>query len=117
MAFEPEDLALLRTTIHDAVESAQEKLAQMVAKQFVEIRQDIQDIHNAIRKAGARQVQVEADLAEVGRNCELMKRRLYDLHTDQDPCEGDIQAKAFELRLDHLERELANIRVRLSSAV
>lgn len=117
MPFEAEDLAILKQTVQDAVTSAQENLAQMVAKQFIEIRTDIQEVQDALRKIGTRQLQIEADLADVGTISEALKRRLQDLHADLDLAGPAPQARDFSLRLGHLERELANIRQRLSSVV
>lgn len=113
MALAAADLDLLRKTVLEAVESAQERLAQMVAKQFIEIRTDIQDVQESLRKAGSRQIQFEADLTDVASTCEVLKRRLYDLHADLT----ESPSRAFSLRLDDLEREVAEIRQRLSSAV
>jgi len=117
MPFEADDLSLLKQVVQDAVTSAQENLAQMVAKQFIEIRTDIQEVQETLRKIGTRQLQIEADLADVGRTSEAIKRRLQDLHADLDPVGRAPQARDFSLRLGHLERELADIRQRLSSVV
>ena len=113
MALEAAELDLIRDTVINAVESAQERLAQMVAKQFVEIRADIQDMQEALRKLGNRQVQVEADLVDVVRVSEDLKRRLRDIHDDLTDREPDPRDRS--LRLDILEREVAEIRHRLSS--
>lgn len=116
MALEAGELNLLRETVREAVESAQEKLAQMVAKQFVEIKTDIQDVQEAVRKVGVRQVQVEADLSDVGRNCELVKRRLSDLHDDLgNGADRVLHDRELTLRMDYLEREVADLRSRLSA--
>ena len=116
MALDAGELDLLRETIRDAVESSQEKLAQMVARQVVEIRADIQEVQASVRKVGSRQAQVEADLAEVGRTCELLKRRMSDLHDDLGTGDRVIQEREVALRLDHLEREVAELRSRLTTA-
>ena len=50
MAFDAGELDLIRETIRDAIESSQENFAQMVARQFVEIRSDLQNVQDAIRK-------------------------------------------------------------------
>ena len=113
MALEASELDLLRETILKAVESAQEKLAQMVAKQFVEIRSDIQDVQETLRKLANRQVQVEADLVDVVSASEDVKRRLRDLHSDLVGREPE--PRDASLRLDILERDVAEIRHRLSS--
>ena len=117
MALEAGQLDLLKKTVQEAVEAAQERLAQMVAKQFVEIRTDIQDVQQSLHKFGNRQAQVGADLGDVSRTCEFLKRRLQDLHTDLNRGAGGLQAREFTVRLDHLEREVAEIRQRLSSAI
>jgi len=113
MALESGELDLIRDTVRDAIESSQEKLAQMVAKQFVEIRSDIQDVQDAVRKVGTRQVQVEADLSEVGHTCEQLKRRLSTMHDGVGTADHLVQEREVSLRLDHLERELAELRNRL----
>ena len=113
MALDASELDLLRETVVKAVESAQEKLAQMVAKQFVEIRSDIQGVQETLRKLGNRQVQVEADLLDVVSASEDLKRRLRDLHSDLVGREPE--PRDTSLRLSMLEREMAEIRHRLSS--
>lgn len=116
MAFDAGDLDLLRETVREAIASAQEKFAQMVAKQIVEIRTDIRDVQDAVRKVGTRQVQVEADLADVGHNCDLIKRRLSDLHDDLgNAADRVLQDRELVLRVDYLEREVAELRNRLSA--
>ena len=55
MALEAEALDLIRKTVQEAVVAAQERLAQMVARQFVELRVDLQDIQESLRKSGNRQ--------------------------------------------------------------
>lgn len=145
MALDANDLDLLRDAIHDAVDAAQdkisqrvsdqigkthqalsslmaeqieqsqEKMAQMVARQFVELRTDLQDMQVGIRKVGSRQAQAEADLAEVSRNCELLKRRLSDLHDDLGTGDRILQEREMALRIDHLEREVGELRSRLSA--
>ena len=97
------------------VEQSQEKMAQMVARQFMELRTELQDVQVAIRKVGSRQAQAEADLAEVGRNCELLKRRMSDLHDDLGTGDRVIQEREMALRIDHLEREVGELRNRLSA--
>lgn len=115
MALDPGEIDLLRTAMQEAVESAQEKLALMVARQFVEIRTEIQNVQDAVRKVSTRQVQVEADLAEVGRNSELIKRRLSDLHDDLGAgADRVLQDRELSLRIDCLEREVADLRNRVS---
>jgi len=125
MALGAGDLDLLRETIHASIGAAQEKmtlavssqleLAQMIARQFVELRTELQDVQVSIRKVGSRQAQAEADLAEVGRNCELLKRRLSDLHDDLGTGDRAIQEREMSLRIDHLEREVGELRNRLSA--
>lgn len=145
MALDVGDLDVLRDTIHTAidtaqekmtqtvsaqlelaqqklseqvaahVETSQEKMAQMVARQFMELRTELQDVQVAIRKVGSRQAQAEADLAEVGRNCELLKRRMSDLHDDLGTGDRVIQEREMALRIDHLEREVGELRSRLSA--
>jgi len=113
MALESGELDLLRETVRDAIESSQEKLAQMVAKQFIEIRADLQDVQDAVRKVGTRQAQVEADLSEVRHTCEQLKRRLSAMHDEMGTADHIVQEREVSLRLDHLERELADLRSRL----
>lgn len=116
MALDVGEINLLRDTVREAVESAQEKLAQMVVKQFVEIKTDIHDVQEAVRKVATRQVQVEADLADVGRNCELLKRRLSDLHDDLgNAADRVLHDRELSLRMDYLEREMADLRNRLTA--
>ena len=115
MALEAGELDLIRETVQDAVESSQEKLAQMVAKQFVEIRSDIQDVQDAVRKVGTRQAQVEADLSEVGHTCEQLKRRLSTMHDGLGTADHVLQEREMSLRLDYLERVVAQLRSRLSA--
>lgn len=145
MALDAGDLDVLRDTIHTAidtaqekmtqtvsaqlelaqqklseqvaahVETSQEKMAQMVARQFMELRTELQDVQVAIRKVGSRQAQAEADLAEVGRNCELLKRRMSDLHDDLGTGDRVIQEREMALRIDHLEREVGELRSKLST--
>ncbi len=115
MALEAETLDVVKKTVQEAVTSGQERLAQMVARQFVELRTALQDIQESLGKLGNRQVQLEADMADVGRTCEVLKRRLQDLHTE---LMGEAPAgRKFSHRLDRLEQEVAEIRQRLSSAV
>ncbi len=113
MALEASELDLIRETIRDAIESSQENLAQMVARQFIEIRSDIQNVQDAIRKVGTRQAQVEADLSEVGHICEQLKRRLSIIHDGMGTADRLLYEREVSLRLDHLERELAELRSRL----
>lgn len=108
------DLELIRQTVQEVVGAAQEKLAQMVAKQSMEMRTHIQDIQDSIRKSGNRQVQLEADIADVGRTCESLKRRVQELHLDLTETTPDTREVTH--RLDHLEREVAEIRQRLSAS-
>ena len=115
MALEAEALDLIRKTVQESVAAAQEQLAQMVARQFVELRGDLQDIQESLRRSGNRQAQMAADVADVGRTCEVLKRRLQDLHTELT--EGGASAREFAHRLDHLDREVADVRQRLSSAL
>jgi len=105
----------LSQQIVDQIELSQEKMAQMIARQFVELRTELQDVQVSIRKVGSRQAQAEADLAEVGRNCELLKRRLSDLHDDLGTGDRVIQEREMALRIDHLEREVGELRSRLSA--
>lgn len=107
---------LLRETMQEAVENAQEKLALMVARQFMELRTEIQNVQDAVRKVSTRQVQVEADLAEVGRNSELIKRRLSDLHDDLGAgADRVLQDRELSLRVEYLEREVVDLRNRVSA--
>lgn len=130
MALEASDLNVLREAIHESMDAAQEKIqqtvfsqleasqekmAQMIARQFVELKAEIQDAQVTVRKVGSRQAQVEADLAEVGRNSELIKRRLSDLHDDLGTGDRVIQEREMALRIDHLEREVGELRSRLSA--
>lgn len=105
----------LSAQVSEQIESSQEKLAQMVARQFVELRTELQDVQVAIRKVGSRHAQSEADLAEVSRNCELLKRRLSDLHDDLGTGDRILQEREMALRIDHLEREVGELRSRLSA--
>lgn len=130
MALDASDLNVLREAIHEnmdvaqekiqqtvfsQLEASQEKMAQMIARQFVELKTELQDVQVAVRKVGSRQAQVEADLAEVGRNSELIKRRLSDLHDDLGTGDRVIQEREMALRIDHLEREVGELRSRLSA--
>jgi hypothetical protein len=145
MALDASDLDLLREAVHDVVngsqekmtqimssqleqgqqrlseqvashiEMSQEKMAQMIARQFVELRTELQDVQVGIRKVGSRQAQAEADLAEVGRNSELLKRRMSDLHDDLGNGDRAIQERDMAMRIDHLEREVGELRSRLSA--
>ena len=114
MALQAEDIDHLKTVVQEAVMSAQESMAQMIAKQFMEIRTDIQDIQESLRKLGTRQLQMEADLADVGRICESLKHRVQDLHLDMEAADRGPLVREFGLRLDYLEREVADIRQRLT---
>ena len=115
MALDGGELDLIRETIHDAIESSQENFAQMVARQFVEVRSDIQNVQDAIRKISTRQAQVEADISEVGHICEQLKRRLSIIHDGMGTADRLLHEREVSLRLDHLERELAELRSRLPS--
>lgn len=116
MALDAGELDLIRETICDAIESSQENLAQMVVRQFVEVRSDIQNVQDAIRKISTRQAQVEADISEVGHICEQLKRRLSVIHDGMGTADRLLHEREFSLRLDHLERELADLRSRLPAA-
>lgn len=115
MPLDAGELDLLRETVREAVESAQEKLALMVARQFMEIRTEIQNVQDGVRKVNTRQVQAEAELADLGRNSELIKRRLSDLHDDLGAgADRVLQDRELSLRVDYLEREVADLRNRVS---
>ncbi|MBT3604770.1 MAG: hypothetical protein HOE48_22055 [Candidatus Latescibacteria bacterium] len=105
----------IQQTVFSQLEDSQEKMAQMIARQFVELKTEVQDVQVTARKVGTRQAQVEADLAEVGRNSELIKRRLSDLHDDLGTGDRVIQEREMALRIDHLEREVGELRNRLSA--
>jgi predicted RNase H-like nuclease (RuvC/YqgF family) len=113
MALDAGELDLIRETVRDAIESSQENFAQMVARQFVEIRSDIQAVQDAIRKIGTRQAQIEADLSEVGHICEQLKRRVSIIHDSMGTADRLLHEREVSLRLNHLERELAELRSRL----
>lgn len=115
MALDASELDLIRETVHNAIESSQENFAQMVARQFVEVRSDIQNVQDAIRKISTRQAQVEADISEVGHICEQLKRRLSIIHDGMGTADRLLHEREVSLRLDHLERELAELRSRLPS--
>ncbi len=113
MALDAGELDLIRESVRDAIESSQENFAQMVARQFVEIRSDIQAVQDAIRKIGTRQAQIEADLSEVGHICEQLKRRVSIIHDGMGTADRLLHEREVSLRLNHLERELAELRSRL----
>ncbi len=115
MALDAGELDLIRETVHDAIASSQENFAQMVARQFVEVRSDIQNVQEAIRKVSTRLAQVEADISEVGHICEQLKRRLSIIHDGMGTADRLLHEREVSLRLDHLERELAELRTRLPS--
>ena len=115
MALDAGELDLIRETVHNAIESSQENFAQMVARQFVEVRSDIQNVQDAIRKISTRQAQVEADISEVSHICEQLKRRLSIIHDGMGTADRLLHEREVSLRLDHLERELAELRSRLPS--
>ena len=115
MALEAGELDFIREAVRETVESSLEKLAQMVAKQFVEIRSDIQDIQDAVRKVGTHQARVEANLSEVGHICEQLKRRLSAIHDGLGTANHVLQERESSFRLDSLEREIAQLRSRLAA--
>lgn len=115
MALDGGELDLIREAVRDAIESSQENFAQMVTRQFVDIRSDIQNVQDEIRKISTRQTQVEADISEIGHICEQLKRRLSIIHDGMSTADRFLHEREVSLRLDHLERELAELRSRLPS--
>ena len=73
---------------------------QMVARQFVDIRSDIQNVQDEIRKISTRQTQVEADISEVGHICEQLKRRLSIIHDGMGTADRFLHDREVSLRLD-----------------
>ncbi|MDA0744900.1 MAG: hypothetical protein O2954_00130 [bacterium] len=112
MALDIADLDLIRKTVQEVVETSQERLAQMVAKQTVAVQDEVRGIQDALRKASSHQAQVEADLADLNRTSEVLRRRVQNIHDHINNM--NLPDREFTLRLGHLEREVAEIRQRLA---
>ncbi len=105
MPIENEDLMQIRDVVHEIVSKSQEKLATMIANQFLKIQDDLSRIREEYFSS-------ESDISDVEMDHDLLKMKVQGMEMGIN--EGrEINAKLGR-QMNYIEKELKEIRLGLS---